>query len=472
MLHSPAKPKKPLFALAFLAVIIVAANSLEATQAAGNIRQADAVATSPSIYSPRINQPNSLQADSLAASILNLKQPQLHPSPATPVESYIFKPQPNGVITALKASNGAVAFTSSDLSVLLNQMPINANVTLKSGTYNMRSQYNPKDDQRIIGESRSNVMIIGYKTKTDYALIVGSVSNLELADFTFNVNNINPKATQTPNCGLGVLLQGSNNRIHDVTLCNAYLQGIVMGMYGSSTRSNCDVVENCEVYGCGNDGIVLDYCSGGQIRNCYIHDSYGPVAGGVNVAYGSLSCTVRDCVARNTAYGFATDNSLGAPEDSITFLHNTSNAAYINGFMVDGGTNVAFQDNTATNYAQYGFTSFANPLNGDTSSAVSYIGNVATTAGNSQAMGYCLTKGRDFTFTGNQAQGNLVGLEVQYMMGKANIDGCMFSRNNAHDVMVVNNPAYTSISNCKMGSSAPIWVDQASAPYTTIKNCL
>lgn len=244
-----------------------------------------------------------------------------------------------------------------------------------------------------------------------------------------------------------------------------------MGMYSSNARSDGDLVENCEVYGCGNDGIVLDYCSNGQIRNCYIHDSYGPVAGGVNVAYSSRSCTVKDCYANNTAYGFATDNSIGTPEDSITFLNNTSNAPYINGFMVDGGTNIVFEDNTASSYTQYGFTSFANPLNGVTSSTVSYIGNVATTANNAQAMGYCLTKGRDFTLNGNQAQGNLVGLEIQYMTGKANIYSCTFSRNTAHDVMVVNNPTYTSISNCRMGSIAPIWVDAASGPYTTIRNC-
>jgi hypothetical protein len=145
--------------------------------------------------------------------------------------------------------------------------------------------------------------------------------------------------------------------------------------------------------------------------------------------------------------------------------------AYVNGFMVDGGQNVVFKGNTATNYAQYGFTSYANPLSGFTPSSVSFNGNIAVDVNNAQAMGYYLTKGKDFTFSSNQAQGNQVGVKVQSMNGKTQIESSIFSGNTAHDIMVVNNPAYTSISNCKMGSSAPILVDAASGPYTTIRNC-
>ena len=244
-----------------------------------------------------------------------------------------------------------------------------------------------------------------------------------------------------------------------------------MGLYGSNVHSNSNNVENCEIYGCSNDGVVLDYCSNSVVKNCYIHDSYGPVAGGVNVAYGSRSCTVKDCTANNTAYGFATDNSLGAPEESITFLHNTSNMPYINGFMVDGGSNIVFEGNTASGYVEYGFVSYANSLSGFSPSCVSYSGNMATDMKSFKGVGYCLTQGSDFTFSNNQADGNLVGLEVQYMTGKASIVSCTFSGNTAHDIMVVNNPVYTVIENCRVGSSAPFWVDSASGPYTTIRNC-
>jgi hypothetical protein len=191
----------------------------------------------------------------------------------------------------------------------------------------------------------------------------------------------------------------------------------------------------------------------------------------VNVAYGSRGCTVKDCTAYNTAYGFAIDNSMGAPEDTITFLHNTSNAPYINGYMVDGGSNIVFADNTANNYIQYGFVSYANPLTGATPSYVGFNGNFAIDTKSASGVGFYLSQGREFTFTGNQAKVNLVGLEVQSMTGTTNIDSCTFSGNTAHDIMVVNNPVYTSIANCKMSSSALMWVDGASGPYTTIRNC-
>jgi parallel beta-helix repeat protein len=470
MRHSPAKTKKLLFTLAFLALIVTAANSLETAQAAG-ARQSYSTSTSASTIFQRSIQPNTLPTEgNPAVAVSSLKLTQMRPSPTIPVENYVFQPQPNGAIVAFKTSTGKIAYTSTDLSVLLNLMPNNASVTLKSGTYTMRSPYNPKDDQHIIGESRNETKIVGFKTKTDYALIVGSASNLELANFTFNVNNPNPSAKQTPNCGLGILLLGSGNYLHGITLYNTYLQGIVMGLYGSS-MSDMNLVENCEVYNCGNDGIVLDYCSSSQVKDCYIHDSYGPVAGGVNVAYASRGCIVRDCRANNTAYGFATDNSMGQPEDSITFLHNTANAPYINGYMVDGGQNIAFTDNTASNYLQYGFVSSANPVNGMTPAYVSFNGNVATDARSFNGVGFYISQGSDFTFTGDQAAGNLVGLEIQIMTGKSQIEGCTFNLNTAHDVMVVNNPAYTNITNCRMSSSAPIWVDAASGPYTTIRNC-
>ena len=163
---------------------------------------------------------------------------------------------------------------------------------------------------------------------------------------------------------------------------------------------------------------------------------------------------------------------MGAPEDSITFLRNTANAPYINGFMVDGGQNIAFEGNTASNYLQYGFVSSANPVNGMTPAYVSFNGNVATDAKSFNGVGFYISQGSDFTFTGDQASGNLVGLEMQIMTGKSQIDSCTFSLNTAHDVMVVNNPAYTSIApNCRMSSSAPMWVDGVSGPYTTIWNC-
>jgi parallel beta-helix repeat (two copies) len=455
MQHPPAKTKKILYIIAVLALTIAAVNSLGALQAAA-AKETD----------------SSQSSSNPAASISNSKQPQMRPSPAIQVDSYVFKPQPNGTITAFNASSGAVIYTATDLSLLLNQMPSYANISLKSGNYTMRSQYIPKDGQRIIGESGDNVEIVGYRTRTDYALIGGCVSNLELANFTFNVNNPNPSSKQTPNCGLGIFLLGSNNSIHDLTLYSAYLQGIVMGFYGSNIQSDGNLVENCEIYGCGNDGIVLSSCTNSQIKNCYIHDSYGPVAGGVNVAYSSRSCIVKDCASNNTAYGFATDNSLGSPEESITFQHNSCNASYINGFMVDGGSNVVFEDDTASGYEQYGFVSFANPFTGASPSYVSYSGNTATEASNSCGVGFCLTQGSDFTFTGNQAAGNLVGLEVQSMTGKAQIEGCTFGGNTAHDVMVVNNPAYTSIANCWMDSSAPVWVDGDSGSNTAIQNCV
>jgi parallel beta-helix repeat protein len=470
MRNPSVKTKGILIAIVFLALIMTTTNSLGIAQAATS-RQSYSTATSAPTIFQRSIQPNTLPTEgNPAVAVSSLKIPQIRPSPTVPVENYIFQTQPNSAITALKTSTGKIAYTSSDLSVLLNLMPSNASVTLKSGTYTMRSPYNPKDGQHIIGESRSYTKIVGYKTKTDYALIVGSASNLELANFTFNINNQNPSAKQTPNCGLGILLLGSGNYLHGLTLYNANLQGIVLGLYGSS-MSDMNLVENCEVYSCGNDGIVLDYCSNSQVKNCYIHDSYGPVAGGVNVAYGSRGCTVRDCTANNTAYGFATDNSMGAPEDSITFLHNTANAPYINGFMVDGGQKIAFVDNTASNYLQYGFVSSANPVNGMTPAYVSFNGNMAADAKSFNGVGFYISQGSDFTFTGDQASGNLVGIEVQIMTGKSQVDSCTFSLNNAHDVMVVNNPVYTSIANCRMYSSAPMWVDGVSGPYTTIRNC-
>jgi parallel beta-helix repeat protein len=471
MRHPSAKTKKILIALAFLVLIMTATNSLGIAQAATD-RQSYSTATSAPTIFERSIQPNTLPTEgNPAAAVSSLRTPQIRPSPATPVENYVFQPQPNGAITAFKNSTGKITYTSTDLSILLNLIPSNASVTLKSGTYTMRTPYNPKDGQHIIGESRSEVKLFGYKTKTDYALIDGSASNLELANFTFNVNNPNPTAKQTPNCALGILLLGSSNYLHDITLYNAYLQGIVMGLYGQNPHSNRNLVENCEVYNCGNDGIVLDYSINSQVKNCYIHDSYGPVAGGVNVAYGSRGCTVRDCTANNTAYGFATDNSMGPPEDSITFLNNSANAPYINGFMVDGGQNIAFEGNTASNYAQYGFVSSGNPVNGMCPAYVSFNGNVATDAKSFNGVGFYISQGSDFTFTGNHASGNLVGFELQIMTGKTQIESGTFSGNTAHDVMVVNNPVYTSITDCRMSSSAPIWVDAASGPYTTITNC-
>jgi parallel beta-helix repeat protein len=449
-------------------LIIAAVNSLGAVQAA-TVKELYSAETST--LAVRSNQANSPQSsDNPATSNTNSKQPQIPPNPTIQVKTYVFEPQPNGTITALNVSSG-VTYAAPDLSHLLNLMPSNANISLKAGNYTMRSQYIPKDGQHIIGESDDDVVIVGYKTRTDYALIGACVSNLELANFTFNVNNPNPSAKQTPNCGLGILLLGSNNSLHGLTLYNAYLQGIVMGFYGSNVQSDGNLVENCEVYGCGNDGIVLDACINSQVKNCYIHDSYGPVAGGVNVAYGSRGCTVRDCTANNTAYGFATDNSMGPPEDSITFLHNTANAPYINGFMVDGGSNIVFEGNTASNYLQYGFVSSANPVNGMCPAYVSFNGNVATDARSFNGVGFYISQGSDFTFTGNHASGNLVGFELQIMTGKTQLESCTFSSNTAHDLMVVNNPAYTSITDCRMSSSEPIWVDAASGPYTTIQNC-
>lgn len=366
---------------------------------------------------------------------------------------------------------------NASLNMFINALPAGARLFIKNGGYDMTGQILFKDGQTIEGETRTGVLITGFATTTVYALMYGNnVSNLTLKNFTFDVNNQNTAATQTPNVGLGIVVTGHHNTAENIVVFNSYLQGIVMGLPDTSVPSEGNLVVNCEVYQSGNDGIILAQCIDSHILECYIHDTYSGtsgVAGGVNICYGSQRCTCERTRTTNTVYGFGTDHNINGEEKTLKFIDCTSENALVNGFMFDGGVDIQVYECTAANYGQYGFTTFNNAHQAP---RVYSPRNVVFSACNargdgtvhtpSMPTGFFLGGGSNITLTGCRSSGNVVGCWFTVMNGALTIKGNMFSNNKQNHIMGTSSPQRVIIKgNSYDASCASVYVDAATAPY-------
>lgn len=384
---------------------------------------------------------------------------------------------PTGMLLYGGASGEGGISGNASFNTFINALPAGARLFIKNGSYNMTGQILFKDGQNIEGETRTGVQIIGFKTSTVYALMVGNnVSGLTLKNLTFDVNNQNTAATQTPNVGLGIVLTGHHNTAENLVVFNSYLQGIVMGLPNTTVPSEGNLVVNCEVYQSGNDGIILAQCIDSHIRECYIHDTYSGtsgVAGGVNICYGSQRCTCERTRTYNTVYGFGTDHNINGEEKTLKFTGCTSEKALVNGFMFDGGDDIQVSECTAANYGQYGFTTFDN---GHQAPKVYSPHNVVFTACNAKGdgtvhtsnspTGFFLGGGSNITLTGCHSNGNMVGCWFTVMNGLLTIKGNTFGDNKQDHIMGTSSPQrVVMVGNSYDASCIPLYVDAATAPY-------
>jgi hypothetical protein len=375
-----------------------------------------------------------------------------------------------------ESGEGGVSGNAS-FDMFINALPVGAHVVIKNGSYNMTGQILFKNGQYIEGETHTGVRIVGFKTSTVYALMYGNnVSGLILKDFTFNANNPNTAATQTPNVGLGIVITGHHNTVENVTVYNSYLQGIVMGLPNTREPSTGNLVVNCEVYQSGNDGIILAQCIDSHILGCYIHDTYSGtsgVAGGVNICYGSQQCTCERTSTYNTVYGFGTDHNINGEEKKLKFTGCISENALVNGFMFDGGDDIEVSECTSVNYGQYGYTTFNN---GHQAPKVFSPHNVIFTACSargdgtshtpSMPTGFFFGGGSNITLTGCNSSGNVVGCWFTVMNGPLTIKGNTFSGNKQDHIMGTASPQQVVIAgNSYDASCTSVFVDAATAPY-------
>jgi hypothetical protein len=340
---------------------------------------------------------------------------------------------------------------------------------LKNGAYSLASSYiTPVSNSALIGETRAGVVITAYSTASTYAFINGTsgVNNVLLSNFTLNANNNNSSGTQTPNVGLGIVLIGNNNRVEKVTVYNTYLQGIVIGLSGYTASTNC-IVNDCEVYNTGNDGIILANCKKSHIYNSYIHNTYGAVAGGINICYGSQDSTAENCIADYSAYGFGTDHNLPSSlvdETNIQFVNCTSDHSLVNGFMFDGGKWNKCVNCTARNFGNNGFTTFSNgtPTPATSPKEFELVNCVAIGDGtvhtSNTPCGFLLGGGGG-KVTGGIASGCVLGMWVTVMDSITEIAHIKFSNNIEHHFMGTSNTKWLLVSHLTEDTSTNDYTD-------------
>jgi parallel beta-helix repeat protein len=346
---------------------------------------------------------------------------------------------------------------------------------LKNGAYPLLRKLTLISGNLLVGESQSGVVLTGFNTAVVYALIDGSdgVDNCVLANFTFDVNNNNAAGTQLPNVGLGIVIVGSNNRAENLTIYNSYLQGIVMGLDSHALSEN-NLIVNCTVYNSGNDGLVFCNSRRSHMYNCTVHDTYGVLAGGFNLAYGCYDCSIEDSHSDTTAYGFATDHSLGAVSSNLTFRNCESDNTLVNGFIFDGGDAINCIDCTARNFEDYGFTTYTHPVTSTFPTNSGFINCSAIGDGTVHSattpVGFLLGGGANVTVTGGMAKDNVLGAEVTAMEGAASIIGVSFENSSEHHLMGAANAHKIVECSNMYDVTSDVYFDATTAPYVRRSN--